>query len=81
MLGQESMVWAWPLKHFFKVVRSALHGLSATFAVDSGHKRVVTLLLLILPFGRTIGGAFAGTLVSPCLAIEAIEDRSDRLLS
>ena len=39
------------------------------------------LLLLILSFGGTIGGAFAGTLVPPCLALEAIKDRSDHLLT
>ena len=81
MLGQESMVWAWPLEHFFEVVRSALRGLPAPLAVSSGHERVVAPLLLILSFGRTVGGAFAGALVPPCLAIEMVEDRSDRLLS
>ena len=34
-------------------------------------------MLLILSFGGTVGGTFAGILVPPCLAIEAIADRSD----
>ena len=81
MLGQESMVWAQPLEHFFEVVRSALHGLSTTLVVGSGHERVLTSLLLILSFGGTVGGAFASALVPPRLAIGTIEDCSDRLFS
>ena len=63
------------------MVQSALRGLLTTLAVSSGHERVLAPLLLILPFGGTIGGAFAGTLVPPCLALEVIEDRSNRLFS
>ena len=67
------------------MVRSALYRLPTTPMISSGHKRTLTSLLLVLPFGRTIGGAFigalVGALVSPCLAIETIEDRSDRLFS
>ena len=81
MLGQEGVVWAWPLEHFLEVVQSALRGLSATFAVSSGHERVVAPLLLIFLFGGTVGGAFAGVLVPPRLSVGAIEDGSDRLLS
>ena len=81
MLYGKGMVWARPLKHFFEVVRSALHGLSTTLVVNSSHKGVLTSLLLILSFGGMIGGAFAGTLVLPCVALEVIKDRSDRLLS
>ena len=81
MLGPESMVWAWPLEHFLKVVRSALHGLPATLAVGYGHERVVAPLLLILSFGGTVGGTFADALVLPCLAIGTVEDCSDRVLS
>ena len=81
MLGRESVVWAWPLEHFFKVVQSALHGLPATFAVGSGHERVITPLLLILFFGGTIGGAFASVLIPPRLAIDSIEDRSSRFFA
>ena len=75
------MVWAWPLKHFLKMVRSALRGLPATLAVGSGDERVVTSLLLILSFGGTVGDAFAGALILPCLAFETIKDRSDCLFS
>jgi len=39
------------------------------------------LLLLVLPFGRTIGGAFAGTLVPPRHALESVEDRFDRFFA
>ena len=74
------MVWAWPLEHFFKVVQSALCGLLATFAVGSGHERVVAPLLLICPFDGTVGGAFVGVLVLPHLCIRAIKDSSNRLL-
>ena len=70
-----------PSSIFFEVVRSALRGLPATFAVGSGHERVVALLLLILSFGETVGGAFAGVLVPPRLAVGAVEDGSNRLLS
>ena len=34
----------------------------APFAVGSGHERVIAPLLLILSFGGTVGGAFAGAL-------------------
>ena len=81
MLGREGMVWAWPLEHFLKMVRSALRGLPATLVIGCGHERVVAPLLLILSFGGAVGGAFAGVLVLPRLAVEAVEDGSDRLLS
>ena len=81
MLGRESVVWAWPLEHFFKVVQSAFRGLPSTFTVGGGHERVVAPLLLIISLGGTIGGAFVGGLVLPCLAVGAVEDGSDRLLS
>ena len=64
----------------FKVVRSALRGLPSTLAVSSGHERVLAPLLLILPFGGMVGGAFAGVLVSLRLAFEVVEGRSDCLL-
>ena len=38
MLYGKGMVWAWPLEHFFEVVRSALRGLLTTLAVSSGHE-------------------------------------------
>ena len=81
MLGQESMVWAWPLEHFFKVVRSAFRGLPSTFTVGGDHERVIAPLLLILSLGGTVGGAFVGCLVPPCLAVSAVEDGSDRFFS
>ena len=63
------------------MVWSALHGLPTTPMVSGGHERALAPLLLVLLFGRTVGGAFASILVSPCLAIEAIEDRSDRFFA
>ena len=81
MLGWESVVWAWRLEHFFKVVRSAFRGLPATFTVGDGHERVVAPLLLILSLGGTVGGAFVGGLVPPRLAVGALEDGSDCFLS
>ena len=81
MFYGKGVVRAQPFEHGFEVIWSALRRLPTTLAVSSDHERVITPLLLILPFGGTIGGAFAGTLVPPCLAFEAIEDRSDRLFS
>ena len=81
MLYGKGVVQARPVDHFFEVVWSALHRLPTTLAVSSGHERVLTPLLLILPFGRTTRGAFVNTLVPPCLALEAVEDRSDHLLA
>ena len=75
------MVWARPLEHFLEVVQSALRGLPTTLAVSSSHEWVLTPLLLVFSFGGTIGGAFAGALVSPRLAVGMVEDCSDRLLS
>ena len=39
------------------------------------------MLLLVLLFNGTVGGALAGVLVPLCLAFEAVEDRSDYLLT
>jgi len=75
------MVWAWPLEQFFEVVRSALRRLSTTLTVCGGHERALTPLLLVLLFGRTIGGAFDGILVPLRLSIETIEDCSDRFFA
>ena len=69
------------LQAFFEVIRSALHRLPTTLVVGSGGKRVVAPLLLVLLLGGTVGGAFAGTLILPCLALEMVEDCSDRLFS
>ena len=63
------------------MVQSALCGLSTTPPISGGHERALALLLLVLLFGGTIGGAFDGILVSPHLAIEAIEDGSDRFFA
>ena len=37
--------------------------------------------LLVLLLIGAVGGTFAGVLVPLCLALEAVEDRSDRLLA
>ena len=63
------------------MVQSTLRGLSTTSPVSGGHERALASLLLVLLFGETIGGAFAGVLVPFRLALEAVEDRSDRLLA
>ena len=47
---------------------------------SGGHERALAPLLVLLLAG-TVGGAFAGVLVLLCLALEAVEDRSDRLLA
>ena len=59
------------------MVWSALYGLPINPSINSGYERAIVPLLLVLIFGRTIGGAFTGVLVSPHLAIEVIEDGSD----
>ena len=48
--------------------------------VDGSHERALALLLVLLLDG-TVVGAFAGVLISFRLALEAVEDRSDRLLA
>ena len=48
--------------------------------VGSGHEQALTPLLILL-LGRTMGGAFAGVLVLPRLALEAVEDRFDRFFT
>ena len=63
------------------MVRSALRGLLTTPTVSGGHERALTLLLLVLPFGGTIGGTFVGVVVPLCLAVETIKDRSDSFFS
>ena len=62
------------------MVRSALYGLPTPCAVGGGHERALTPLLVLLLVGM-VGDAFAGVLVLLCLALEAVEDRSDRLLT
>ena len=63
------------------MVRSALCGLPTASLVSGGHERALAPLLLVPLFGRTVGGTFASVLVLPCLAIEAIEDRSNRFFT
>jgi len=70
-----------PSSIFFEVVRSALRGLPTTLAVSSGYERVLAPLLFVLPFGKAVGGALAGSLIPPCLAIETIKDHFDCLFS
>jgi len=49
-------------------------------AVGDGHERELAPLLVLLLSG-TIGGAFTEVLVPPRLALEAVEDRSDRFFA
>ena len=49
-------------------------------AVDGGHERALTSLLVLLLDG-TVGGDFASVLAPLRLAFEAVEDRSDHLLA
>ena len=62
------------------MVRGTLGGLPTPVVVGGGHERALAPLLVLILDG-TVGGAFTGVLVSFCLAFEAIEDRSDRLLA
>ena len=62
------------------MVQGTLGGLSTPLAVGGAHKRDLVLLLVLL-FVGTVGGAFADVLVPVRLAFKAIEDRSDRLLA
>ena len=62
------------------MVWGALHGLPTTPAVCGGHERALASLLFIF-LGGMIGGAFAGILVPPRLAFEAVEDRSNRFFT
>ena len=63
------------------MVWSALHGLPTTPLVSGGHEQALMSLLLVLLFGRMIGGAFVGVLVLLRLAIETIEDRPERFFA
>ena len=49
-------------------------------AVGGGHERALTPLL-VLPLDGTVGGAFTSVLIPFCLALEAVDDRSNRLLA
>ena len=48
--------------------------------VRDSHERALAPLL-VLPLDGTVGGAFTGVLVLFRLALEAVEDRSDHLLT
>ena len=48
--------------------------------VDDGHERALAPLLVLL-LNRTVGGTFVDVLVLFRLALEAVEDRSDRFLA
>ena len=62
------------------MVQSALYGLLTTPAVSGGHERALAPLLVLL-LGGTIGGAFTGVLVLPCLAFEVVKDRSNHFFA
>ena len=74
------MVWAWPFEQLLKVVWGTLGGLLTPHAIGSGHERALALLLVLLLVGA-VGGVFASVLVPLRLALEAVEDRNDRLLA
>ena len=80
MLDGESMVGAWPFEQLLEVVWGTLGGLPTYLTIGDGHERTLVPLLVHLLAGM-VGGAFAGVLVPLCLALEAVEDRSDRLIA
>ena len=48
--------------------------------VGGGHERALMPLLVLL-LDEMVGGAFVGVLIPFCLALEVVEDCSDRLLA
>ena len=74
------MVWAWPIEQLLKVVQGILGGRTTPLAVGGGHERALTSLLVLLLAGM-VGGTFTGVLIPLCLALEAVEDSSDHLLT
>ena len=74
------MVRAWPFEQLLKVVQGTLGGLLTPLAVGSRHDRALVPLLVLLLVGA-VGGAFTGVLVPLCLALGAVENRPDRLLT
>ena len=74
------MVWAWPFEQLLKVVQSTLRRLLASLTVGGSHEQALAPLLVLLLDG-TVGDAFTGVLVPFRLALETVEDRSDRLLA
>ena len=61
-------------------MRGTLGGLPTPLAVGGGHERALVPLLVLL-LTRMVGGAFVDVLILLCLALEAVKDRSDRLLA
>ena len=74
------MVQAWPFEQLLEVVQGTLRGLLAPLMVGNGHERALAPLHVLL-LDRTVGGTFTGVLVPFRLSLEAVEDRSDRLLA
>ena len=74
------MFRAWPSEQLLEVVRGTLSGLPTPFAISGGHEPALVPLLVLLLAG-TVGGAFAGILVPLCLALRAVENHLDRLLT
>ena len=80
MLDGEGMVRAWPFEQLLEVVRGTLGGLSTPLAVGSGHERALAPLLVLLLVGA-VRGAFTGVLVPLFLALGAVKNRLNRLLT
>ena len=80
MLDGESMVQTWSFEQLLKVVWGDFSGLLTPLAVGGGHERALTPLLVLLLAG-IVGGALTSILIPLCLALEAVEDRFDRLLT
>ena len=74
------MVQAWPFEQLLKVVRGTLGGLLTPLAVGNGHERALTSLLVLL-LVAAVGGAFIGVLVTLGLALGAVENCPNRLLT
>ena len=74
------MVRTWSFEQLLEVVRGTLGGLLSPLAVDGGDERALVLLLVLL-FVGTVGGAFIGVLVPLCLAFEVVKNCPDRLLA
>ena len=80
MLYGKGTVWAMPFEQLLEVVWGSLSGLLTPLVVGGGLVQALAPLLVLL-LARTVGGTFADVLVLLCLALEAVEDRSDRLLA
>ena len=80
MLDGERIVWEWPFKQLLEVVQGTLCGLPTPLVVGGSHERALMSLHVLLLAG-TVGGAFTGVFIPLRLAFEAVEDRSDHLLT